>query len=326
MFRRRDVLLGGLGLTGALAAERAAGASTEAPGLGRTPRADRLAWCGGSLAQLRDKELQVRGPGGSGRTIALEAAHGLTSLPDGSALALVRRDGKNVALRVAAGQDDQVHPVWVVTGEDPIGVLPFPGDPGQFWILSPDRRTAIATRLVEKYGMLDEAARLSLDNGGREDVLALPDGLLFHHLDALRRVDLAGKERRVPWAPAAPVARLAPGPDTGSAWALGLDGSLNLLNLGNGAVRVSVGLGETGVALAADRESVVAITGSRPPNGSAHWTLHKLEVDGRLRYHIATDGIPPNTVVLSSDRVAAGDASRLWIWPRSGGSAIVAEP
>ena len=318
MFRRRDVLLGGLGLTGALAAERAAGASTEAPGLGRTPRADRLAWCSSSLTQLRDKELRVRGPSGSSRVIALEAAYGLTGLPDGSALALVRRDGKNVALRVAAGQGDQVHPVWVVSGEDPVGVLPFPGDPGQFWILSPDRRTAIATRLVEKYGMLDEAARLSLDNGSREDVLALPDGLLFHHLDALRWVDLHGVERRVPWAPAAPVARLAAGREPGTAWALGVDGSLNLLDLGSGAVRKSLALGDTGVALAAQGDIVVAITGARPPAGTARWTLHRLDGAGRESYRREMSGDPPGTLALSPQYVAAGDAVRRWIWNYDG--------
>lgn len=347
MLRRRDVLvgLGALSLVGcgrdggamspvrepvvpptpdapapAVPAARSSG-GTVAPGVTRGPREMRVAFGGAGLGQLTSAGLRVRGEDGRVRSEhPLQTPYGVRALPDGTLVVLGRRDDKNVAIFVDTTGAEEVHPVFILTGENPIAVLPVPGDASAFWVLDHDRCGARRTARVEKWGQLDAAETLHLDNGSREDVAALASGLVFHHLDAFRRVDASGKETRAAWTPSDRIARLSPGPDAQTVWALAYDGTLALFDLGRGTVRQTIAVGATALDLASDASGLAVLSATRSASDGPAWTLTVLDVHGTVQFSVTEAGVAPAGVALSADAVAAGDAARIRIWRRKDGA------
>lgn len=298
--------------------------ATVAPGVRRGPRAGRLAFGAAGLAQLGDGGLRLLSPDGALLSEQpLEQGYGLTALPDGALVAIGQREDRPYALLVGADGAVSAHKVFVLTGESPIAALPLPGDPSAFWLLDQDRCTARLTRRVEQWGELDSPSAVTLDNPNREDVAALADALVFHHLDEFRVVRLKGGERRVPWTPPSGVARLSPGSAPGIVWALCYGGQLCRVDLQRGAVQVQLQVAETAVELAGDGAGLAALSAQRPVNEAAGWTITALDASGQARFTATEAGAQPVSVALSADRVAAGDGARLWIWRRADGQRLL---
>ncbi len=295
-------------------------APIEAPGITRSRRGDRIALGGAGLGQLRERALLVRGEDGVLHLeLPMEATYGLAGLPDGALLALGRVDGVDVAMRVSAQRVVERHPVLVITGEDPVGVLPEPGASDAFWILSPDRTRAWRTSLMERYGRLDVLVARELDNPGRGDVVPLRGGALLQAvIGGLQVVDASGQVHPVPWSTAQTLERVSPGPE-GSAWALALDGQLTRVDLAGGAVLAERAIPGQGVALSSDDQGVAAITAQRATGGELSWTLTVLDTHGRELFQHTEQGESPRSLTLSSHVVVAGDAARLRVLGRADG-------
>lgn len=304
-----------------------AGATTiVAPGVTRAPRSALLAGCGAGLAQLRGGALWIRD--WDGRRLQehpLERGQCLCALPDGTLVAIGRREDRSVALFVSPAGEVEVYKVLVIPGEIPAVLLPMPGDASIFWLLDSDRSSARRTSRVERWGELGSDPPLVLDNANREDVVALASGLIFHHLDAFEAQGADGQRRRVPWTPSDRIARLAPGLQAETLWALAYDGQLTLFDLKKGAARRTVAVGATAIELAADEHGVATLSATRPAPGPASWSLHALDPEGQPTWNASEEGLQPAALALSANRVAAGDGERLRIWSRKDGAVIYTE-
>lgn len=282
---RRTLLGGLLAAAGALSCG-SGGADPlpprELPSYLRVPR---VAFGALGLAHLERARLRVYDPGTGAvvRERPLSEGLAITTLADGSFLAVDRAPGGLVLHQLGPGVDLRLEPAQTGALSTDVGLLlPHPADPRRFRLLDSAQHGVVQGSLDLLAGRIALDAALTLQRSMPGPLLAAADGsLLWFEAGALYRVAVrtGATAERLPWT-GPPLVRLARGQGS-ELWGANAEGKISRFSLGSSvsvAQTLETRLGLEDLDAGPDG---LAVLGREAPGGLK---------DARILIHLAASG------------------------------------